>query len=209
MKFSKISLLSLSFAAGSTLTFAAKKDTAVASKTFVVDAGASVVKWEGKKVTGQHNGAIKIKDGNLVLSNSQITGGQVHIDMSLMTVEDITDAETNAKLVGHLKSDDFFDTGKFPLSTFTIKKAEAIKNPKAEGPTHTISGDLNIKGTSQPISFPATVVISDNSVTAKADIVIDRTKWNIRYGSGKFFKGLGDKVINDEFKVDLNLVAKK
>ena len=179
------------------------------SETLKVDTAATVLDWKGAKVTGTHNGKIKLSEGQLTLNENQIAGGKFVIDMNSMTCEDITDAETNQKLMGHMKSEDFFEVSKFPTSTFEIAKVTALKAPDAAGNTHTIEGKLTIKGNSNPYSFPAKVELSKGVVKAMGTMKIDRTKWNVRYGSGKFFKGLGDKAIHDEFEIALNLTAKK
>ena len=184
--------------------FAAKEKAA----TLNVDAGASTAQWLGKKVTGQHDGAIQLKNGSFTVAGNQITGGSFEIDMNSITCQDIKDSETNAKLIGHLKSEDFFNVGKFPTAKFVITKVTPLTDGSG-GATHTVTGNLTVKDTTKPLSFPATINVTGDVVTAKADVVIDRTVFNIKYGSGKFFKGLGDKVISDTFNVALNIAAKK
>lgn len=175
----------------------AKAPAAGTPVVYVVDAAASQVNWLGKKVTGQHNGKIKIKSGKLDVAGDSIKGGSFELDMTSITVEDLKDPETAGKLIGHLKSDDFFGVEKFPVSTFKITSVKGKE----------ITGDLTIKGVTKPISFASDVTIKDGVLTAKASIPVDRTVWDLRYGSGKFFKGLGDKVIADVFNIDLSLVA--
>ena len=109
-----------------------------------VDPAASTLAWVGKKVTGQHNGAIKIKDGKIMLSKDSIVGGVFNIDMTSITVEDLKDAEYNQKLVGHLKSEDFFGSEKNPVATFTLTEAKSLAAGQANGATHEIKGTLTI-----------------------------------------------------------------
>lgn len=172
--------------------------------TYKVDVTKSMVKWVGKKVTGQHNGTIKVASGEVMLNKGKLSGGSFEIDMSTIICEDLTDEEMNTKLVGHLKSDDFFGVEKYPLSKFTITKAKAKGDEKYQ-----ISGEMTIKGATHKVEFPAQVIISDEMVKAEATIVLDRTKWGIKYGSGSFFDNLGDKMIYDDFEVSLTLVATK
>lgn len=166
-----------------------------------VDASKSTVKWLGKKVTGEHFGSISVKEGNLEVANGKVTGGKVVIDMNSMLVEDITDAGMNGKLLGHLKSDDFFGVASFPTSELVITKVES------NGNSHTFSGNLTIKGITQPASFTATSAKDGKNTTYKGTLTIDRSKYNVRYGSKSFFDNLGDKVIYDEFTLDFNLVV--
>ena len=182
----------------------------VSAETYTVDTKTSQVKWLGKKVTGQHDGTVDLKSGELTVTKGKVVGGKIEIDMSSIKVLDITDPETNGKLVGHLKSDDFFSVEKNPTALFTIASVQPIAGGKPGEPNSTVSGSLSIKGMTHPLSFPATIVVTKGALSATATAVkVDRTLYDIRYGSGKFFQGLGDKVINDEFLLDFALSARK
>jgi polyisoprenoid-binding protein YceI len=169
---------------------------------FKVDTKASTLTWLGKKVTGQHTGTIGISSGELIGEGKSIKEGSFEIDVNSLTVTDITDKDSNAKLVGHLKADDFFGASKFPKATFVISSI----SPKS-GNDYTVKGKLTIKGKTNDIEFPATITNDGKKVTANAKIVIDRTKFDIRYGSKTFFENIGDKAISDEFELTLKLVA--
>lgn len=176
----------------------------VGKQQVVIDAKKSNVEWIGRKVTGSHNGNIKVKQGSLEIEGAKILKGNIDIDMNSMTVVDLT-GESNTKLLNHLKSDDFFSVATHPVASFKITSAKEITDP-AKG-THEITGDLTIKGVTNAITFPATVTVNGKEAVAKADIKLDRTKWNIRYGSGKFFENLGDKMISDDFELKLHIVG--
>lgn len=169
--------------------------------TYTVDAEQSTVRWTGKKVTGQHNGVINVQEGTLEVDGSQLSGGRFLIDMSSLTNEDL-EGEDKAKLEGHLRSDDFFGVENYPTAELVITQV----TPQ-EGDQYTITGDLTIKGTTHPIEFPATVNVQDDQVTAEATLTVDRTQYDVRYGSSSFFDNLGDKVIYDDFDIDVSLVA--
>jgi polyisoprenoid-binding protein YceI len=166
-----------------------------------VDTSKSSVKWLGKKVTGEHTGAIAVKEANLVVNGGKITSGKVVMDMQSITNTDLTDAGYNAKLVGHLKSDDFFGVATYPTSELVITKDENSGN------THVLSGNLTIKGITNPVTFTATSAKDGSNTVYKGTLTVDRSKFNVRYGSKSFFDNLGDKVIYDEFTLDFNLVA--
>ncbi|MEH0155055.1 YceI family protein [Limibacter armeniacum] len=170
--------------------------------TYKVDSEASKMEWVGKKVTGQHTGTIKISDGAVEVSDGKLVGGNFTIDMSTINNTDLESADDKAKLEGHLKSDDFFSVEKFPKATFEIEKAD-----EKGGGEYEITGNMTIKGISNKISFPASVTIEDNKLTAAATITVDRTKFDVKYGSGSFFSDLGDKMIYDDFEINLDLVA--
>lgn len=170
-----------------------------AAETLKVDPKASKIEWVGKKVTGQHNGTVNIKSGTVTVDKGAITGGTFEIDMTSIAVLDL-EGDSNAKLTGHLKSDDFFGVEKYPTATFVITN---VKNG-------VVNGNLTIKEKTNPVSFTANMAISKGALTAKADDVkVDRTLYDVRYGSGKFFENLGDKTIYDDFILDITLVAKK
>jgi polyisoprenoid-binding protein YceI len=169
----------------------------------------STVVWTGKKVTGEHTGTVKISNGSLSVDNNKLVGGQFDIDLNSIACTDLTDKEYNQKLIGHLKSDDFFGVAKYPKASFKVTKAEAIAGAKAGENNYNITGDLTIKGVTKPVTFPATVKVSGNKADATAKITVDRTLYDIRYGSASFFDSLGDKAINNDFTVDLKLVAGK
>ncbi|MCA1762654.1 MAG: YceI family protein, partial [Flavobacteriales bacterium] len=124
--------------------------------------------------------------------------------MTTIVVTDIKDADTNAKLTGHLNSPDFFSVEKFPEGTFEATGFTPIKGASGEEPNYTVKGNLILKGKSDVVEFPALIKIDGDKLVANGKITFDRTKWNIRYGSGSFFDGLGDNMIYDD--VDLNFV---
>jgi polyisoprenoid-binding protein YceI len=178
-----------------------------ASETLAVDAKASTFKWHAKKVTGEHNGTVNFSGGSVVVENGAIKSGNVEVDMTTIDNLDMQ-GEYKDKLIGHLKSDDFFSVEKNPKSTLVIKKTEAIKGSKT-AENYNVTADLTIKGITKEITFPAIIVVKKGSVVANADFNIDRTKWDIRYGSKSFIEGIGDKAIDDNFNVKVRLVAGK
>jgi polyisoprenoid-binding protein YceI len=193
------------------LTLSANAFAAESVGHFVLDTKTSVVKWEAQKVvTGGHNGLISVKEGFLHFEGGALKGGEVSIDMASLTCEDLkSDKETAAKLVGHLTSPDFFDVKTYPTSKFVVTSVKALPQAKKLGaPNYEITGDLTLKKATHPITFPALVEVKGKEVSATAKINIDRTKWDVRYGSGTFFKGLGDKAIKDEFTLDIALRGK-
>lgn len=179
----------------------------VSAQNYVVDAKASNLKWLGEKVLGKHWGTVDIKDGMMTKSGNNFTGNFT-IDMTTIKSDDLKDAETNAKLVGHLKSDDFFSVDKHKNSTFKLKNIKEYKAKKNEKGNYWVTGDLTIKGITNEIGFPAEIKFDSNGFKADASFTINRAKWDVRFGSGSFFDNLGDKTIYDDIKFDLLLVGK-
>jgi len=178
-------------------------------EAYAIAADQSTLTWNGKKVTGEHSGNIALQSGELTVNGDQVTGGTLVIDMNSITNTDLTDPEYNGKLIGHLKSDDFFGTEKYPTATFEITNLAPIENAAADAPNYNVTGDLTIKGITEQVSFPATIKVENGVATAKADVTIDRTKYDIRYGSTNFFEDLGDKAINNDFTVAFDVTARK
>ena len=189
----------LAFTAAS--SFAQSKEAAT---TYKVDTEQSKVLWLAKKVTGQHNGSIKIKSGTLVTKGMDLVGGEIIIDMNSLDVLDITDAETKGKFMGHMKSGDFFETEKYPEAKLVIKSSKKV------GKGVEVKGDLTMKGKTNSVTFLVIPKkVTDNSIGGTTTLALDRTKWHLKYGSGKFFQGLGDKMIHDEFTLTIDVTAKK
>lgn len=157
----------------------------------------SEVNWTGNKIGGSHNGGIKIKSGYFHLKDGNIVSGEVLMDMNSITNYDLKDEGYNQKLVGHLKSDDFFGVEKYPTSSFRVTKASPFVNGKA-----TLTGVLTIKGKAENISVDITK--KDNIYTAQ--LKVDRSKYDVRYGSKSFFDNLGDNIIDDIFILDIKIV---
>lgn len=162
----------------------------------------SSVEWIGKKVTGQHTGAITIKEGGLNLHDGHLSTGKIVMDMTSLTCTDLKPEQGGGKLIGHLNSPDFFDVANHGTATLEITGAKATTGDK-----QTISGNLTIKGITKPITFEATVTMKEGKLGAFAEVKVDRTLYDIKYGSGKFFEGLGDKMIEDEFIIKFKIAA--
>ncbi|MFN0175042.1 MAG: YceI family protein [Saprospiraceae bacterium] len=171
---------------------------------YKVDTQNSVVVWTGYKVTGKHTGTVKIKNGTITTDEGRVTGGSFDIDINSITCTDL-EGEYAGKLVGHLKSDDFLGAAAYPTASFVITKAI----PQDTKGNYKILGNLTLKGTTKEVKFFANVAEANGMVNASGKITIDRSEFNMRYGSGSFFDGLGDKTIYDEFDLQVSLAAKK
>lgn len=166
--------------------------------TYTVDTEKSTIDWTAKKVGGGHTGTIKIASGTLVSNGKNLIKGTFLINMSSITSD-------NARVTTHLKSDDFFAAEKNPNSKFEITKVTSAGSDRVN-----IAGNLTIKGITQPISFPATVKQQKDIIVAVANGVrVDRTKYDIKFRSKTFFLDIGDRAVDDEFELNINLIARK
>ena len=178
------------------------------AETLKADLNTSVIEWVGEKVAGKHTGTVKLKSGQVEFKEGKPVGGEFVIDMKTIKNLDLESAEWNAKLVNHLKSDDFFNVAKYPTAKFAITSIKPASGPDK----FTIAGKLTVKNITKPLSFPATIKQAKSGAwTATADFKVDRLKWDIRYNSGKFFdpKQLGDKMISDDIKFTLKMATVK
>jgi hypothetical protein len=158
----------------------------------------SNIDWVGKKVTGAHNGTIAVKYGILILNAGKLTGGKFIIDTTSIKILDVSDPATNAQFAGHLASDDFFSTQKYPEATLEIISVSG----------NHVEGDLTIKGITHPVSFDVVVNVNGNQLTATGKLIIDRTKYEMKFRSGNFFKDLGDTLIYNDFELNISVTAK-
>ena len=169
--------------------------------TYTVSTADSTVTWTGSKPVGNsHTGVVDISEGELVLADGALISGSFVLDMTSIAA---TDGSPD-QLIGHLNSDDFFGTATFPTASLVINSAESLG-----GDSYAVIGDLTIKGITNPIEFTATATEADGVINASADLVFDRSLFDVRFGSGSFFSDLGDDLINDEVEMTVELVAQK
>ncbi len=167
-------------------------------QNFEIAVAQSNIDWTGRKVTGSHYGTIGLKQGALTVDDGKLTGGNFVVDTTSIKILDVTDPATNAQFAGHLASDDFFSIDRYPEAKFEIT---SVNN-------NHIDGNLTIKGITRPVSFDASININGDALAASGKIVIDRTKYGIKFRSGNFFKNLGDTLIYNDFDLNVNITAK-
>lgn len=169
----------------------------------IIDTKESAITWRGSMLIGSnsHTGYVHISKGELIIENGQLVGGTAEVDMN--TIEDEKHGSDNG-LINHLKDPDFFDVKKFPISTIVLAKAVSINAEHTK-----VTGNLTIKGITNPVTFPAKMEIKNGIVKMNSKLVIDRTKWGIRYKSGKFYDLLADQTMSDSIVFHIKIVAKK
>ena len=181
------------------LTVLGLTQLAWAEKTSSVDSTKSKLAWTGKKVTGQHIGTVKVKSGSVTLDdNGVLKAAEFIVDMNSINVTDLS-GEWKAKLEGHLKNEDFFNTSTHKEARLKLQKILSKK-----GNTYEVGSNLTIKNVTKPVKFK--VAMAGNSFKGK--LVFNRTHYGIKYGSGSFFKGLGDKMIFDDIELDFEVKTK-
>lgn len=188
-------------------------ETNTADGTYVIDPQTSIVKWKGSKPTGVHNGTVPVASGTVTVANGNITGGTVEIDMQGIIVNDL-EGDNKANLESHLKGstpgkeEDFFNVDKYPKATYVINSASILENDP-DG-THMLNGTLTIKDISKPVNFKARVNLDGNKLSATTpEFPVDRTEYDIRFKSRKFFNNLQDDFVNDEFTLQIEVNATK
>lgn len=202
-------MLTIAFAGLGLLAIATPPKTkSVNADNYKVTSKESSLKWHAKKVTGEHFGTVIVSGGEVVTEGKNLISANVVVDMTSLDATDLQ-GEYHDKLVGHLKSDDFFSVEKHKSATLKIKSATAIKGAAPGTNNYDITADLTIKGITQEVKFPAMIIINNGKVIAVADFNIDRSKFDVRYGSKTFFAEIGDKAIDDEFNIKVRIVATK
>ncbi|MCY7410511.1 MAG: YceI family protein [Chitinophagales bacterium] len=176
--------------------------------TYTVDSKQSSLEWFAEKLTGKHNGTIMLSGGEFKNDHGSFTGS-IEIEMSSIANTDLTDAKSKEKLEGHLKSADFFDVATYPKSKFVITAITPATNSTTGEVTHTIKGNLTIKDKTNEISFGAIITMLPGKINLTGTAIVDRSKFDIKYGSNTFYPNIGDKMIYDEFKLKFNVVAVK
>jgi len=170
-----------------------------AQQKLIASSDKTKISWLGEKVIGDHAGTVNLKSGWLNWQDNKIVEGEFDIDMLSIKSDEGLD-----KLVGHLRSDDFFGVDKHPVSKLVITQSTPFDKGSA-----VVKANLTIKGVTNPVEFKATMQQTNEGTWFYANIVVDRSKFNVRYGSGSFFDNLGDKTIYDEFKLKVNLLVTK
>jgi polyisoprenoid-binding protein YceI len=188
----------------------AVKSTAISldvadADTLIASQNTSKIIWKGFKPGGEHTGFVNLKSNGVVLvKDNQLVGGNFIIDLTSITDTDLSDPEMNGKLIGHLKSADFFNVDSFPEARFVLSGVSKVEGDNQYA--YLLSGDLTIKNITKPISFKTNLEIDGHTFSAESEpFMLDRTQWNVNYGSKSIFKELTDKFINDEFSIQISL----
>jgi polyisoprenoid-binding protein YceI len=158
----------------------------------------SNIDWVGKKVTGAHNGTIAIKEGEVILNDGKLAGGKFIIDTTSIKILDVTDPTLNAQFWGHLASDDFFSSEQYPEAFLEITSVTG----------NHVEGNLTIKNITHAIGFDVAINVTGDVLTATGVVIVDRTKYGMKFRSGNFFQNLGDTLIYNDFELTVNITAK-
>jgi polyisoprenoid-binding protein YceI len=177
--------------------------------SYVVDAAQSLVLWSGRNMNSIHRGTLNIKEGRIERAGNDSIKGTITIDMTSIANTDLADSAWNKMLVAHLNSTDFFDTAAYPEAKITVKQSKRTTGDGNGVPNFMLTSDLAIKNVTQEIIFPACVGVDEEGVfKAHAHFDFDRTLWNVKYGSAKFFKQLGMHLVDDIISLDLKIIAR-
>lgn len=188
--------------AGATL----QEDPQIKERSYRIDTAKSQVVWTGRNLNGRHTGTLAISSGEITIGHGELTG-QLVIDMKSLTNSDLQQADYRDMLINHLLSEDFFEVEKYPQAEALLKNWSPISDATPGRANYLIEADLTIKGVTHPVQFPALVAPEAEGIKAQATLEIDRTQWNIRYGSGRLFEKLGMHLVNDMVTLDFFLLA--
>ena len=176
--------------------------------SYPLDLAESRVLWTGRNLLNRHDGSLKLKSGEVEIARGQLAGGSFVFDMQDMACSDLAGDPLHEVLIAHLLSDDFFEVETYPEASFRITAADSLEDASPGSPDTRIRGVLHLKGTDGGVEFLATTGITgEGKLAAQAAFTIDRTRWNVIYGSGKFFRSLGGHLVNDLIEIQLRIVT--
>lgn len=176
---------------------------------YQIDTNQSIIEWFGRNPNTKHFGTVRISKGQIQIENSNMTG-TVEIDMDSIENINLAGDELQPVLVSHLKSDDFFLVKAFPKAKFSINSGKLAEEPHLSSPNYEVSGTLELRGVKADLAFASTLApTDDNGLVAEAHFDIDRTRWNVIYGSTRFFENLGLHLVFDLISFQMRIVAKR
>lgn len=177
------------------------------NSTFAIDTNRSTIEWTGRNPNSRHVGTVEISEGVITCKEGSFSG-TIEIDMNSIHNVNLEGDELQPVLEAHLKSDDFFFTSMFPQATLKIKEAVPIEHGSQTTPNYLVKGELSLRGVSASLDFDATVSLADeNTLLLEAHFDIDKTRWNVIYGSSRFFEHLGMHKVFDLISLQLNIIA--
>jgi polyisoprenoid-binding protein YceI/rhodanese-related sulfurtransferase len=173
-----------------------------------VDIEKSTVEWIGRSLTSTHRGTLRLIEGRISVRSGTLSQGKITLDLRSIQNTDLADPEMRGLLEHHLKSDDFFDVERYPTAELRLLSASPIPDSMPGSPNFRFAAELTLKGVTQPIEFHAIVAeAADGMITAIAQLEIDRTRWNVLYGSGRFYRMLGKHLVGDWVTLLVKVVA--
>jgi rhodanese-related sulfurtransferase/polyisoprenoid-binding protein YceI len=174
-----------------------------------IDTAESRIEWIGRNLLNKHYGQIALSAGKLRFDQGQLASGEFTFDIRSITCENLKGDSLHDVLINHLLSDDFFDAERYPEARFIITGTQPITGATPGSPNLSVRGELNLKNLSRPVEFVATSGLTDEGKpAAQAAFAIDRTLWNVLYGSGKYFRNLGAHLVNDLIEIQLRVLTK-
>jgi rhodanese-related sulfurtransferase len=176
-------------------------------RSYRVDCEKSLVTWIGRNLAGRHTGTLAISQGELTIAKGELTGGRIVIDMKSINNLDLQQEDYRSMLVSHLLSEDFFEVSRYPSAEARLNGWRPIPEATPGRANYLIDADLTIKGITHPVQFAAVIAPQPDGVKAQASLDIDRTAWNVSYGSGRLFEMLGMHLVNDMVTLEFFLVA--
>ena len=173
-----------------------------------IDLKESRVRWIGRNLLNMHEGYLALKSGHLEFAEGSLKGGEFVIDMHSIRSTDLEGNELHDVLIRHLMDHDFFEVETYPEARFVIGSSVPVENGEAGAPNLKIEGSLTLKDVTAPLVFTAiSGITADGKAAAQASFAIDRTKWNVKYGSGRLFRNLGGHLVNDLIELQLRIVT--
>jgi len=178
---------------------------------FTVDTDQSLIRWTGRNLFNHHSGTVRLSGGEILLSQGQLTKARFVIDMTSIACEDLADAGMNALLLEHLRTTDFFDTANYPTAEYAANGAEPIDDCTDGTSNYQLRGTFTLRGITRELEFPVLIATKDNGrhLTGQGVLELDRTDYGSQYGSGKFYRFLGQHLVNDHVLLHVKIHAQQ
>lgn len=182
----------------------------VLSGRYVLDTERSVIFWTGRNLFNHHSGSLSLREGTAELKDDVLVAASFVVDLDSLRCSDITDANMNAMLIGHLKSDDFFSVSEHPTARFEAEQISAIAGCTVGTDNYEVKGQFTLRGVTRPLVLCVEIAVDpEGGLAAQSEFDLDRTEYGAIYGSGKFFSRLGQHVVNDHVHLHLKLFLKR
>jgi polyisoprenoid-binding protein YceI/rhodanese-related sulfurtransferase len=185
---------------------ACPEEPRLADRSYRVDTGKSLVTWIGRNLGGRHSGSLALLEGEVTISGGELTGGRIVVDVRSLTNQDLQQQDYREMLINHLLSEDFLEASRYPTAEAVLRSWRPVPGAFPGQPNYQVEADLTIKGVTRPVQFAAAVAPQEECLKAQASLNLDRTQWNINYGSGRLFEKLGMHLVHDMITLEVFLV---
>jgi len=178
----------------------------IKNKKYVISVDRSTIEWTGRNFNGKHVGSLSFLRGFIEFKDEIPINAEFEVDMNSIKNNDIEDDNIKGYLINHLVSEDFFEVNTYPKTMIKLKKSDLIFKGQEGDFYYSILADLTIKNITKEVVFECILGLREEGLSLQTQFFIDRTKWNVTYGSNKFFEKLGKHLVNNMIYFDIYMI---